>query len=43
VKCRTLLAHHFQELLDTHAVETEAELVELAKLTPPFMGLQGGS
>jgi hypothetical protein len=28
------LAYHFQELLDTRAVETQAELAELAKLTP---------
>jgi hypothetical protein len=28
------LAHHFQELIDTRAVETQAELAELAKLTP---------
>jgi hypothetical protein len=28
------LAYHFQELLDTGAVETQAELAELAKLTP---------
>jgi hypothetical protein len=28
------LAHHFQELLDTGAIETQAELAELAKLTP---------
>jgi hypothetical protein len=28
------LAHHFQELLDTHVVETQAEIAELAKLTP---------
>ena len=28
------LAHHFEELLDTGAVETQAELAELAKLTP---------
>jgi hypothetical protein len=28
------LAHHFQELLDTGAVETQVELAELAKLTP---------
>ena len=28
------LAHHFQELLDTRAVETQAELAALAKLTP---------
>jgi hypothetical protein len=28
------LAHHFQELLDTGAVETQAELAELTKLTP---------
>jgi hypothetical protein len=28
------LAHHFQELIDTRAVETQAELAEFAKLTP---------
>jgi hypothetical protein len=28
------LAYHFQELLDTRVVETQAELAELAKLTP---------
>jgi hypothetical protein len=28
------LAHHFEELLETGAVETQAELAELAKLTP---------
>jgi hypothetical protein len=28
------LAHHFEELLETRAVETQAELAELAKLTP---------
>jgi hypothetical protein len=28
------LAYHFQELLDTRAVETQAELAKLAKLTP---------
>jgi hypothetical protein len=28
------LAHHFDELLKTGAVETQAELAELAKLTP---------
>jgi hypothetical protein len=28
------LAHHFEELLATGAVETQAELAELAKLTP---------
>jgi hypothetical protein len=28
------LAYHFQELLDAGAVETQAELAELAKLTP---------
>jgi hypothetical protein len=28
------LAHHFQELLDARAVEAQAELAELAKLTP---------
>jgi hypothetical protein len=28
------LAHHFEELLKTGAVETQAELAELAKLTP---------
>jgi hypothetical protein len=28
------LAHHFQELLDTHVVETQTEIAELAKLTP---------
>ena len=28
------LAHHFQELLDARVVETQAELAELAKLTP---------
>lgn len=28
------LAHHFEELLDTGAVETQAEFAELAKLTP---------
>jgi hypothetical protein len=28
------LAHHFHELLDTGAVETQAELAALAKLTP---------
>jgi hypothetical protein len=28
------LAHHFDELLETGAVETQAELAELAKLTP---------
>jgi hypothetical protein len=28
------LAHHFEELLATDAVETQAELAELAKLTP---------
>jgi hypothetical protein len=28
------LAHHFQELLATDAVENQAELAELAKLTP---------
>jgi hypothetical protein len=28
------LAYYFQELLDTRVVETQAELAELAKLTP---------
>jgi hypothetical protein len=28
------LAHHFEELLKTGAVETQAELAEFAKLTP---------
>jgi hypothetical protein len=28
------LAHHFQELLDSGTVETQAEIAELAKLTP---------
>jgi hypothetical protein len=28
------LAHHFDELLKTGAVETQAEIAELAKLTP---------
>ena len=28
------LAHHFEELLKTGAVETQAEIAELAKLTP---------
>jgi hypothetical protein len=28
------LAYHFQGLLDTRVVETQAELAELAKLTP---------
>ena len=28
------LAYHFQELLDSHVVETQAEIAELAKLTP---------
>jgi hypothetical protein len=28
------LAHHFEELPATGAVETQAELAELAKLTP---------
>jgi hypothetical protein len=28
------LAHHFQELLDTRTVETQAKLAALAKLTP---------
>jgi hypothetical protein len=28
------LAHHFEELLATGAVETQAEIAELAKLTP---------
>jgi hypothetical protein len=28
------LAHHFGELLDTGAVENQAELAALAKLTP---------
>jgi hypothetical protein len=28
------LAHHFEELLETGVVETQAELAELAKLTP---------
>ncbi len=27
------LAHHFEELLETGAVETQAELAELAKMT----------
>jgi hypothetical protein len=27
------LAHQFEELLDTHVVETQAEIAELAKLT----------
>jgi hypothetical protein len=39
------LAHHFEELLKTGAVETQAELAELAKLTPArvtqIMNLQG--
>jgi hypothetical protein len=29
-----LLAYHFQELLDSRVVESQAELAELAKLTP---------
>jgi hypothetical protein len=43
------LAHHFDELLETHAVETQAEFAELAKLTPAhvtqimnLLGLPGG-
>jgi hypothetical protein len=28
------LVYHFQELLDTHVVETQAEIADLAKLTP---------